>query len=136
MSHAYLDMKALLKWELNCLPLVIAWFERAKPCLALSIGDNPILEESNDVFQSPILEESDEVFQSRVLTALYEFVRGAPKKVLGRRGELTLAAAYDDNIALVESEKTRLREEVEKLNEENMRLRGILGSVRKTSNHF
>ena len=64
MSHAHLDMAPLLDcdWELKLLPSVINWFERAKTCTALSIGENPILG------------ESDEVFESRILTALYEFV--------------------------------------------------------------
>ncbi len=64
MSHAHLDMAPLLdcEWELKLLPSVINWFERAKPCTALSIGENTILG------------ESDKVLQSRILTALYEFV--------------------------------------------------------------
>ena len=94
MSHAHLDMSPFFKCELKFLPLAVDWFERAKPCTALSIGENPILE------------ESDEVFQSRVLTALYQFVRGIPGKVLERRGEMTLVAAYD-------LEKKRLRKDVE-----------------------
>ena len=94
MSHAHLDMSPFFKCELKFLPLAVDWFERAKPCTALSFGENPILE------------ESDEVFQSRVLTALYQFVRGIPGKVLERRGEMTLVAAYD-------LEKKRLRKDVE-----------------------
>ena len=131
MSHAHLDMTPLLKWELKFLPLAVNWFERAKPCTALSFGQNRILE------------ESDEVFESRILTALYDFVRGAPKKVLERRDELTLVAAYDDKIALVELEKKRLHDEVEKLRREivqldkgNMRLRGIVESVKKTVDSY
>ena len=129
MSHAHLDMAPLFKWELKFLPLAVNWFERAKPCTTLSIDGDPILEESDEVFQSRIL-----------LTALYEFVREYPKKVLERRGEMTLVA-YDDKIALVESENKRLRDEVEqrwreidRLDKENKRLKGIFDSVRNAVN--
>ena len=84
-----------------------------------------------------VLDESKEVFQSRILTALYEFVRGVPKKVLERRDELALVAAYDDKIAMVEEEKKRIQEDVEsrkrkitQLEEENKRLSGVVESVR------
>ena len=60
----------------NTTSLAIDWFERAKPCTTSLIHKD----------ESP--KEPDEVFQSRVLpTALYEFVREMPKKVLERRDE-------------------------------------------------
>ncbi len=90
-NHNHLNMAPLLQWELRCLPLAVGWFERAKPCTTLRIYEE---------------EESDEEYESRVLTALYEFVRGVPKKVLERRDQLILVAAYDDKIA-------RLCEDVE-----------------------
>ena len=101
MSHKYIDMKSLLNLNLKCLPLVIAWYERAKPCLAFTVHNRRVLE------------ESAEVFQSRVLTALYQFVRGAPGQVLERRQELTLITAYDKKIAMVEQENMRLLKNME-----------------------
>ena len=103
MSHKHLDMEPFLNGDLNlkCLPLVIAWYERANPCLTLSVRNRRVLE------------ESAEVFQSRVLTALYQFVRGEPGKVLERRQELTLVTAYDKKIAMVEQENVRLLDDVE-----------------------
>jgi len=131
MNHAHLDMTPLLQWELKCLPLAVGWFERATICTTLSIHN------SNPDSSRRILEESKEVFQSRILTALYEFVRGVPKKVLERRDELALVAVYDDKIAMVEEEKKRIQEDVEsrkrkitQLEEENKRLRGIVETVR------
>lgn len=85
-----------------------------------------------------ILEESDEELESRVLTALYEFVRGVPKKVMERRDQLILVAAYDDKIARLEEENERLHEDVEQrdrkiaqLEEDNKRLRGVVKSARR-----
>jgi len=131
MNHAHLDMTPLLQWELKCLPLAVGWFERATICTTLSIHN------SNPDLSRRILEESKEVFQNRILTALYEFVRGVPKKVLERRDELALVAVYDDKIAMVEEEKKRIQEDVEsrkrkitQLEEENKRLRGIVETVR------
>lgn len=93
MNHKHLDMTPLLRQlELKCLPLVIGWFERAKPCTALPYyprGHGNLC----------IIEESAEYFESRILTALYEFVHWAPGKVLERRNELILVAAYDDKVA-------------------------------------
>ena len=132
MSHAHLDMKPLLRWELKCLPLAVNWFERAKPCLTLSIDDG----------ESFILEESYADFESRRLSALYEFVSEYPKKVLERRGELTLVASYDDKIAMVQFANKKLREDMKKrerevteLHIENKRMKGILESVRSTVNY-
>ena len=132
MHHAHLDMTPLLQWELKFLPLAVGWFERAKSCTTLSIQEK---------FPNPkrrVLDESEEAFQSRVLTALYEFVRGVPKKVLERRNELALEAAYEHEIAMVEEENQRIRNEkkrlcedveerdrkIAKLEEENKRLSG------------
>jgi Ran GTPase-activating protein (RanGAP) involved in mRNA processing and transport len=90
-NHKHLDMTPLLRQlELKCLPLVIGWFERAKPCIALPWYGRG---------KPYLLEESAEYFESRILTALYEFVHWAPGKVLERRNELILVAAYDDKVA-------------------------------------
>jgi len=149
MNHTHLDMTPLLQWELKCLPLAVGWFERATICTMLSIHN------SNPDLSRRILEESKEVFQSRILTALYEFVRGVPKKVLERRDELALVAVYDDKIAMVEEEKKRMvavyddkiamveeekkriqeyvesrKRKITQLEEENKRLRGIVETVR------
>ncbi len=130
MNHTHLNMSPLLQWELKCLPLAVDWFERSKPFTTLSI---PI----NEYEDKTIFEESDAEFQSRVLTALYEYVRGVPKKVLERRNELILMAAYDDKIAVVKQGNKRLHEDVEhrdrmitQLEKENKRLKGIVKSVR------
>jgi len=53
-------------------PSAVAWFERAKPCMVLTIYDN------DSDLRRCVLKESDEAFESRELTALYEFVRGMP----------------------------------------------------------
>ena len=121
MNHTHLDMTPLLQWELKCLPLAVGWFEKAQPCTALSI------DELGPDYEGQVLEESEEAFQSRVLTALYEFVRGMPKKVLERRDELALVAAYDEKIAMVEEESDR---KITQLEDENKRLRGIMKSMR------
>jgi len=137
MNHTHLDMVPFLRWDLKCLPLAVGWFERAKPCTTLSIY------EYDSEFSRQVLDESEKLFQSRILTALFEFVRGVPKKVLERRDELTLMAAYDDKIAMVEEENKRLRkdnkrllgnveERDEKIAQKNKRLRSILESVRKS----
>eukprot|EP00984_Skeletonema_dohrnii_P037425 scaffold39492_cov494-Skeletonema_dohrnii-CCMP3373.AAC.1 len=137
MSHTHLEMTALLQLELKCLPLAVDWFERAKPCTALSIYEDDLSR------RKQVLDEPEGVYQSRVLTALYEFVRGVPKKVLDRRDELALVAAYDDKIAMVEEENKRLRkdnkrllenveERDEKIAQKNKRLRSIFKSVRKS----
>eukprot|EP00984_Skeletonema_dohrnii_P031636 scaffold24379_cov115-Skeletonema_dohrnii-CCMP3373.AAC.3 len=149
MNHAHLEMTPLLQWELKFLPLAVGWFEKAKPVTTLSIDDI----DSDSESEGQALEESEEVFQSRVLTALYEFVRGMTEKVLERRDELALVAAYDDKIAMAEDESKWLREEkkrirkerkrlredvvqrdrkIAKLKEENKRLCGIVESVRKS----
>eukprot|EP00984_Skeletonema_dohrnii_P036401 scaffold37330_cov144-Skeletonema_dohrnii-CCMP3373.AAC.1 len=121
MNHPNLNMTPLLQWELKFLPLAVGWFEKAQPCTTLSILD------INTRLRRRILEESEQAFQSRVLTALFQFVRGMPKKVLERRDELALVAAYDDKIAMVEEESDR---KITQLEEENKRLRGIMKSMR------
>eukprot|EP00984_Skeletonema_dohrnii_P023859 scaffold12953_cov123-Skeletonema_dohrnii-CCMP3373.AAC.14 len=119
MSHTHLNMTPLLQWELKCLPLAVGWFEKAKPCATLSIDDiDSDSENSDSESEGQALEESEEAFQSRVLTALYEFVRGMTEKVLERRDELALVAAYDDKIAMAEDESKRLREEKKRLRED------------------
>eukprot|EP00984_Skeletonema_dohrnii_P014709 scaffold6224_cov75-Skeletonema_dohrnii-CCMP3373.AAC.1 len=137
MNHTHLEMAPLLQWELKCLPLAVGWFESAKPCTTLSIY------EDDSSRRRQVLDEPEQVYQSRVLTALYEFVRGVPRKVLERRDELALVAAYDDKIAMVEEENKRLRkdnkrllenveERDEKIAQKNKRLCSILESVRKS----
>jgi len=140
MNHTHIDMVPFLRWGLKCLPLAVGWFERSKPCTTLSIYENdPDLRRRS----SQVLDESEEVYQSRILTALYEFVRGVPRKVLERRDELALVAVYDDKIAMVEEENKRLRrdnkrllenveERDEKIAQKNKRLCSILESVRKS----
>jgi hypothetical protein len=124
MNHAHLDMTPLLQWELKFLPLAVGWFERAKPCTTLLIDD------IDPDYERQVLEESEEAFQSRILTALYEFVRGMPKKVLERRDELALVAAYDDKIAMAAMVKEESDRKISQLEEENKRLRGIMKSMR------
>eukprot|EP00985_Skeletonema_marinoi_P000613 scaffold224_cov108-Skeletonema_marinoi.AAC.11 len=125
MNHTHLDMTPLLQWELKLLPLAVGWFERAKHCTTLSIQEK---------FPNPrrrVLQESEEVFQSRILTSVYEFVRGTPKKVLVRRNELALAAAYDEKIARLREDAEERDRKITQLEEENERLRGIVELARK-----
>eukprot|EP00984_Skeletonema_dohrnii_P027879 scaffold17584_cov71-Skeletonema_dohrnii-CCMP3373.AAC.3 len=124
MNHTHLDMTPLLQWELKCLPLAVGWFEKAQPCTALSI------DELGPDYEGQVLEESEEAFQSRVLTAVYEFVRGMTEKVLERRDELALVAAYDDKIAMAAMVKEESDRKISQLEEENKRLRGIMKSMR------
>ena len=136
MHYNHLDMTPLLQWDLKCLPLAIGWFERAKPCTTLLIHK----------YGSPTFVESDKVFESRVLTALFEFVRGTPKKVSDRRGEMILVATEQEKKRLYEDLKQRNRDiwqlerenkslkeiieqrnrEISQLQEQNERLRGIV----------
>ena len=142
MNHTHLDMAPLLRWGLKFLPLAVGWFEGAKTCISLGFFDAGAPDH-----RRLIVEESEEVFQSRILTALYEFVRGVPKKLLERRNELALVATYDDKIAMmVENENKRIRNEkrrlhdyleqrdgeITRLEEENKRLRGVVESLRKS----
>ena len=76
------------------------------------------------------MDESAEEYQSRVLTALFEFVRGVPKRVLERRSELIMVAAYDEKIARLLDDVQRRDRKISQLEEENKRLRGIVQSVR------
>eukprot|EP00985_Skeletonema_marinoi_P020971 scaffold12617_cov138-Skeletonema_marinoi.AAC.6 len=130
-------MAPLLHWGLKFLPLAVAWFERAKPCTALTIYD-----EDPDL-RRRVLDESDEAFESRALSAVYEFVRGMPMEVMKSRNELALAAAYDEKIARIEEESKlaleqrdrknlQLEEEIARLKGENERLSGIVEVVRKS----
>jgi Ran GTPase-activating protein (RanGAP) involved in mRNA processing and transport len=132
MNHPYLDMMPFFQWKLKFLPLAVDWFERARPCMTLSIYDN-------NSGRRRILEESDEAFQSRVLTAVYQFVRGMPMEVMKRREELILVAAYDEKIARIEEEKKSLRErlkrrkrKIKQLEAEKDVLSGIVEAVRNS----
>eukprot|EP00984_Skeletonema_dohrnii_P009307 scaffold3549_cov110-Skeletonema_dohrnii-CCMP3373.AAC.9 len=58
-NHPDIDIEPLFKWKLKCLPLVVRWLEKAKPCLGY-------------------VSESTGTFQCRQLSALYKFVRGMP----------------------------------------------------------
>ena len=131
MNHAHLDMTPLLRWGLKFLPLAVGWFERAHPCTTLSIVEA----------WAEVEVSSEDVFQSRILTSIFEFVRGMPKKVLERRDELALVAAYDEKIAMAEEESERLNEDLEErdrkftqLEEENKRLRGMVESAKNALN--
>jgi hypothetical protein len=123
MSHRHLDMAPLLHWGLKFLPLAVAWFERAKPCTALTIYDEDL--ES----RRRVLEVSEDSFQSRALTAMFEFIRGMPMEVMKRRKEL-IVAAYDDNdeIARIDERYREALEQrdrkIEQLEEEIRKLRG------------
>eukprot|EP00984_Skeletonema_dohrnii_P026891 scaffold16282_cov77-Skeletonema_dohrnii-CCMP3373.AAC.4 len=125
MNHAHLDMTPLLQWELKFLPLAVGWFEKAQPCTTLSIDD------IDPDYERQVLEESEESFQSRVLTSLFEFVRGMTEKVLERREELALVAAYDDKIAMAAMVKEESDRKISQLEGENKRLRGIMKSLRQ-----
>jgi len=141
MKHPHLHMLPFLDWGLKFLPLAVAWFERAKPCTALTIYDEDPDLRSPDL-RRRVLDESDEAFESRALSAVYEFVRGMPMEVMKSRNELALAAAYDEKIARIEEESKlaleqrdrknlQLEEEIARLKGENERLSGIVKGVRK-----
>jgi len=124
MTHPHLHMQPLLQWGLKFLPLAVAWFERAKPCTALTIFDcDPDL-------RRRVLEESDETFESRKLTTMYEFVRGMPMEVMKRRKKL-IESVCDDNgeIARIDERYRHALEqrdkEIEQLQEEIRRLKGL-----------
>eukprot|EP00985_Skeletonema_marinoi_P020950 scaffold12605_cov93-Skeletonema_marinoi.AAC.4 len=123
MKHRHLDMTPLFHWGLKFLPLAVAWFERAKPCTSLTIEDY------DSSLRRRVLEESDEAFESRELTAMYEFIRGMPMKVMKSRSGLAVAAAYDKKISRIEEENKialeRRDRKIEQLEEEIMRLRGL-----------
>eukprot|EP00984_Skeletonema_dohrnii_P010877 scaffold4275_cov89-Skeletonema_dohrnii-CCMP3373.AAC.6 len=122
MSHPHLDMKPFLHWGLKLLPLVVAWFEKAKPCTTLTIQTISFIPNSRRRLARRVLEESAEVYQSRILTAMYEFVRQRSTDVLERR-EALLVAAYNDKIAMAEEESKRLVNEKKRLLRDNERLR-------------
>ena len=61
-SHPDIDVTPLFQFNLKCLPLVVAWLEKAKQYL-----DN--------------VNESTESFQGRCLSAVYKFIRGMPQLV-------------------------------------------------------
>ena len=124
MNHPHLHMQPLLQWGLKFLPLAVAWFERAKPCTALTIFDcDPDL-------RRRVLEESDEAFESRKLTTMYEFVRGMPMEVMKRRKKL-IESVCDDNgeIARIDERYRHALEQrdkkIEQLQEEIKRLKGL-----------
>ena len=117
--------------------MAVSWFERAKPCIALSMeeddassieedGDSSTEEDDDLEQRRRLVDESAEVFESRVLTAIYEFVRGMPKRILERRGELILVAAYDEKIARLLDDVQQSKRKISQLNKENKRLRRIV----------
>ena len=59
-SHPDIDITPFLQWKMKCLPLVVAWLEKAK----LYIEN---------------VNETTESFQRRQLSAVYKFVRGMPQ---------------------------------------------------------
>ena len=124
MNHPHLDMEPLLHCGLKFLPLAVAWFERAKPCTALTVDGEDLQSRWR------VLEESEDAFQSRALTAMFESIRGMPMEVMKRRKEL-LVAAYGDNdeIARIDERYREALEQrdrkIEQLEEEITRLRGL-----------
>ena len=58
-SHPDIDVTPLFEFNLKCLPLVVAWLEKAKSNLDK-------------------VNESSDVFQCRQLSAVYNFIRGMP----------------------------------------------------------
>jgi Leucine-rich repeat (LRR) protein len=67
-SHTDFDMEPFLQWKLKCLPVIVDWFERAKPFL-----DQDEIEQTLEIEQS---------FESRKLSSVYNFVRGMPMLVI------------------------------------------------------
>ena len=56
--------------------------------------------------------------------------------MLERRGELTLAAAYDDKMKRLREEVEKRERDIDRLNKENLRLRGIVESMKRTVNYY
>ena len=67
-SHPDIDIKPLFEFNLKCLPLVVAWLEKAMPYLRN--------------MNTPNTYESTEYFQCRQLSAVYKFIRGMPLLVV------------------------------------------------------
>ena len=67
-SHPDIDIKPLFEFNLKCLPLVVAWHEKAMPYLRN--------------MNTPNTYESTEYFQCRQLSSVYKFVRGMPQLVI------------------------------------------------------
>lgn len=59
MSHSNLDMTPFFQWKLKLLPVVLAWFERARSCRGY-------------------IEESTASFEAREISAMYQFIHGLP----------------------------------------------------------
>eukprot|EP00984_Skeletonema_dohrnii_P010695 scaffold4191_cov76-Skeletonema_dohrnii-CCMP3373.AAC.13 len=124
-------MDPLLQWGLKFLPMAVAWFERSKPCTALTIYGctASIIYDEDLESERLVLEESEEVFESRQLTALYEFVRGMPMKVMKRRKELIAAVHGNEEIARIDERYREALEQrdrkIEQLGEEMRRLKGL-----------
>jgi len=73
-SHSTLDMTPFFQWRLKLLPLVVAWFERARSCLGY-------------------VEESMTSFETRELSSVYQFIGGLPLLVVdGLYNQKTLYA--------------------------------------------
>lgn len=63
MFHSDLDMTPFFQWKLKLLPLVLAWFERARSCRGFIGGSNTS-------------------FEVRELSAVYQFIHGLPLLVV------------------------------------------------------
>jgi hypothetical protein len=61
-SHIDFDIEPFLQWKLNFLPVIVDWFERARPLLNQ--------------------DEIEQSLESRKLSSVYKFVRGMPMLVL------------------------------------------------------
>ena len=59
-SHPDIDVTPMFEFNLMCLPLVVAWFEKAKPYVDK-------------------VNVSTDVFKNRQLSAVYKFIRGMPQ---------------------------------------------------------
>jgi Ran GTPase-activating protein (RanGAP) involved in mRNA processing and transport len=92
MHHRDIDIEPLFRWKLMFLPLVVAWFQKARPIreeIRLHVHPEHILHESE---MSPLHEffmEEFDTFQSRELSAVYKFVRDMPMLAIGKEEDDT-----------------------------------------------
>eukprot|EP00984_Skeletonema_dohrnii_P011452 scaffold4580_cov73-Skeletonema_dohrnii-CCMP3373.AAC.3 len=90
MHHGDIDMIPFFRWKLMFLPLVVDWFQRARPCweaIHLMVPGEQILQFEDMSALHGFFTEEPEAYQSRELSAMYKFVRGMPMLAVGKEEE-------------------------------------------------
>ena len=88
LHHRDIDMTPLFRWKLMFVPLVVGWFDRARPCweeMRSAVNAESVLQSSEMSALHEFFVElgKPQAFQSRQLSAVYKFVRGMPMLVVG-----------------------------------------------------